>query len=97
MPYFYVNADKKPYRLRKIEKHDGQYMLFASRLEEHYAMNLGARVLRQYVRHSTFIAPSTRKMDIRVEDRVYSCKKADPMTVECLVNHLSTLFDLEQL
>lgn len=95
MPHFYVNADKKPYRLQIIKKDGGEYMLFASRLEEHYAKNLGTRVLRQYVRRSTFIVPSARKMDIRVEDRVYSCKKADSMTVAALVNHLSTLLALE--
>ena len=100
MPYFYVNADKKPYRFTGVGKDPvtGKYLVYAERYEEHRVKNWGITTWKGRKRHYAFLVPNpTKKTDIRVEDIVYSCKKADPMTVERLVNHLSTLFSLEQL
>ena len=100
MPYFYVNADKKPYRFTGVEKNPdtGMYLIYAERYEEHRYKNWGISTWKGRTRHYSFLVPNPKKKtDIRVEDIVYSCKKADPMTVERLVNHLSTLFNLEQL
>lgn len=100
MPYFYVNADKKPYRFTGVEKNPdtGKYLVYAERYEEHRVKKWSGYELKGRTRYYSFLVSSpTRKLDIRVEDMVYSCKKADPMTVERLVNHLSTLFNLEQL
>lgn len=100
MPYFYVNADKKPYRFTGVEKNPdtGMYLIYAERYEEHRYKKLGRYELKGKTRRYSFLVPNPKKKtDIRVEDIVYSCKKADPMTVERLVNHLSTLFNIEQL
>lgn len=100
MPYFYVNADKKPYRFTGAEKNKdtGKYLVYAERYEERRVKNLGFSTWKGRTRRYAFLVPNPKKKtDIRVEDIVYSCKKADPMTVERLVNHLSTLFSLEQL
>jgi len=100
MPYFYVNADKKPYRFTGAEKNKdtGKYLVYAERYEERRVKNWGFSTWKGRTHRYSFLVPNPkRKTDIRVEDIVYSCKKADPMTVERLVNHLSTLFSLEQL
>lgn len=100
MPYFYVNADKKPYRFTGVEKNPdtGKYLVYAERYEEHRVKHWGITTWKGRTHHYSFLVPNPKKKtDIRVEDIVYSCKKADQMTVERLVNHLSTLFALEQL
>lgn len=100
MPYFYMNADKKPYRFTGVEKnpYTGMYLVYAERYEEHRYKKWGRYELKGKTRRYSFLVPNPKKKtDIRVEDIVYCCKKADPMTVERLVNHLSTLFSLEQL
>lgn len=101
MPYFYVNADKKPYRLSSIEKHDnkfGTYIIYARRWEEHWKNTIGGRRLEGRERHYSFVVPTVKKkFDIKFDNAVYSCKQADKITLAKLVNHLSTLFDLEQL
>ena len=99
MPYFYVNADKKPYRLSSIVKErEGMYLIYARRWEEHMKNTWSGKRLVGRERHYTFAVPSPeKKLDIRFDNTVYSCKKADPMTVGRLANHLQTLSDLENI
>jgi hypothetical protein len=101
MPYFKINADKKPYRLSSIDKDDrnfGTYIIYARRWEEHMKNTwIGKRLVGREC-HYTFAVPSPKKkLDIKFDNTVYSCKKADPMTVGRLVNHLQTLLDLENI
>ena len=101
MPYFKVNADKKAYRLSNIEKENGQYLIRATRWEQHWktdSLGWGRKVLKEGERHYYFVVPSPKKkLDIHVDNETYVCKKADKMTVERLINHLKTLTDLEVL
>jgi hypothetical protein len=101
MPYFKINADKKPYRLSTIEKRGDQYLIHATRWEQHWRINSfgwGRKVLRDREEHYNFIIPSPKKkLDIHVDNETYICKKADKMTVERLANHLMTLSQLEEL
>ncbi len=99
MPYFYINADKKPYRLSDIDKRsDGKYLICARRYEEHMKNTWSGKHLVGRECHYTFTVPTMkRKLDIKFDNAVYSCKKADPMTVGRLVNHLQTLLDLENI
>jgi hypothetical protein len=101
MPYFKINADKEAYKLSTIEKRGDQYLIHATRWEQHWRNNyfgLGRKVLRGRDEHYNFYVPSLKKkLDIHVDNETYVCKKADKMTVERLVNHLKTLTDLEVL
>lgn len=99
MPYFHINADKKPYRLSSIDKcNDGKYLICARRYEEHMKITWSGKRLVGRERHYTFAVPSPKKkLDIKFDNTVYSCKKADPMTVGRLANHLQTLLDLENI
>lgn len=101
MPYFKINADKKAYKLSTIEKRGDQYLIHATRWEQHWRTNSfgwGRKVLRDREEHYGFIIPSPKKkLDIHVDNETYICKKADKMTVERLVNHLTTLSQLEEL
>jgi len=102
MPYFRINADKKPYILSSIEKHDGKfgtYIIHARRWEEHWENTIsGSRQLVERKHQYSFVVPTLKKkFDIKFDNAVYSCKKADPMTVERLVNHLQTLKDFENI
>lgn len=100
MPYFKVNADKKAYKFSSIEKRGEQYLILATRWEQHWRNNIfgGGKILRDYNKYYTFFVPSSKKkLDIHVDNETYVCKKADKMTVERLINHLKTLTDLEAL
>lgn len=99
MPYFYVNADKKPYMLSGIDKcSDGKYLICARRYEEHMKNTWSGKRLVGREHHYTFAVPSPKKkLDVKFDNTVYSCKKADPMTVGRLANHLQTLLDLENI
>lgn len=100
MPYFYVNADKKPYILSGISKAvgEGKYLIYARRWEEHMKNTWSGKRLVGRERHYTFAVPSPKKkLDVKFDNTVYSCKKADPMTVGRLANHLQTLLDLENI
>ena len=95
-----MNADKKPYRFTGVEKNPdtGKYLVYAERYEEHRIKKWGGYELKGRTRRYSFLVPNPKKKtDIRVENIVYSCKKADQMTIERLANHLSTLLALEQL
>ena len=100
MPYFRVNADKKAYKLSTIEKRGDQYLILATRWEQHRVNSIfgGGKILKDFDKHYSFFVPSSRKkLDIHVDNETYVCKKADKMTVERLINHLKTLTDLEAL
>ena len=99
MPYFYVNADKKSYKLTSIEKETGgvHYAIYAKRFEEHWRKTIFGKQLEGRDRFYTFRVPSDRKLVFRFDNETYSIKKADKMTVERLVNHLQTLMDLDQI
>lgn len=99
MPYFYVNADKKPYMLSGIDKcSDGKYLICARRYEKYMKNTWSGKHLVGRECHYTFAVPSPKKkLDVKFDNTVYSCKKADPMTVGRLVNHLQTLLDLENI
>ena len=100
MPYFRVNADKKAYKLFSIEKRGDQYLIHATRWEQHWRNSIygGGKILQDYDKHYNFFVPSSKKkLDIHLDNETYVCKKADKMTVERLVNHLKTLTDLEAL
>lgn len=99
MPYFHINADKKPYRLISIDTTvNDRYVINASRWEEHMKNTLFGRRLVGREHYYSFALPSPkRKLDIKFDNTVYSCKKADQMTVGRLVNHLQTLLDLENI
>ena len=100
MPYFKVNADKKAYKFSSIEKRGDQYVIFATRWEQHWRKSIfgSGKILRDFDKHYSFFVPSPKKkLDIHVDNETYVCKKADKMTVERLVNHFNTLTDLEAL
>lgn len=97
MPEFYVNADKKAYRLSKVEKELDRYLISCTRYEEHWKNTFGGKQLSGRTHYYCFTVPSVKKLDLRFDGAVYSAKKADRMTVERLVNHLQTLLDLERI
>ena len=100
MPYFHINADKNPYKLIGIvARADNKYLLQTKRYEEHRRANpYWGGWLKGRDHYYDFVVPSPKKkLDIKFDNTVYSCKKADPMTVGRLVNHLQTLLDIENI